>query len=177
LILPATDRERKPSQGAVNSYGFADLELDVPTPPRATYEIMSITKQFTTASILLLAEQGKLALDDEITKFFPAYPTQGNRITIRHLLNHTSGIKSFTSIPEFIEFESYAGVPESRYAPEAKKSREELVTVFGGKPFDFKPGEEQLYNNSGFFLAGLIIEKVSGKSYANFVQEQLFGKH
>src|SRR5262245_14371989 len=77
-------------------YGFADLELDVPTPPRATYEIGSITKQFTAASILLLAEQGKLSLDDELTRFLPDYPTQGNRITVRRLLNHTSGIKGYT---------------------------------------------------------------------------------
>jgi CubicO group peptidase (beta-lactamase class C family) len=73
-------------------YGFADLELDVPTPLRATYEIGSITKQFTAAAILLLAEQGKLSLDDEITKFLPDYPTQGNHISIRRLLDHTSGI-------------------------------------------------------------------------------------
>src|SRR5262245_15957658 len=143
-------------------YGFADLELDVPTPPRATYEIGSITKQFTAASILLLAEQGKLSLDDELTKFFPDYPTQGNRVTIRRLLNHTSGIKGYTELPEFREFQML------------KKPKEDLVKLFSAKPFDFTPGEEMIYNNSAFFLLGLIIEKVSGKSYADFVQEYLF---
>ena len=145
-------------------YGFADLELDVPTPPRATYEIGSITKQFTASSILLLAEQGRLSLDDELTKFLPDYPTQGNRVTIRRLLNHTSGIKGYTELPEFREFQML------------KKPKEELVKIFSAKPFDFVPGEEQIYNNSAFFLLGLIIEKVSGKSYADFVQDNLFDR-
>jgi len=145
-------------------YGFADLELDVPTPPRATYEIGSITKQFTAASILLLVEQGKLSLEDELSKFLPDYPTQGNRVTIRRLLNHTSGIKGYTELPEFREFSVL------------KKPKEELVKIFSGKPFDFQPGEEMIYNNSAFFLLGLIIEKVSGKPYGDFVKEYLFDR-
>ncbi len=148
----------------MKGYGFADLDLDVPTPPRATYEIGSITKQFTAASILLLAEQGKLSLEDEITKFLPDYPTQGNRISIRRLLNHTSGIKGYTELPEFRELSML------------KKPRQDLVKLFGDKPFDFKPGEAQIYNNSAFFLLGLIIEKAAGKSYAEFVQENLFDR-
>jgi len=148
----------------LKGYGFADLELDVPTPPRATYEIGSVTKQFTAASILLLAEQGKLSLDDELTKFLPDYPTQGNRVTIRRLLNHTSGIKGYTELPEFGELMAL------------KKPRQDLVKLFSAKPFEFKPGEEEIYNNSAFFLLGLIIEKVSGNTYAEFVQEQLFDK-
>jgi len=148
----------------LNGYGFADLELDVPTPPRVTYEIGSITKQFTAAAILLLAEQGKLSLADEMTKFLPDYPIQGNHVTIRHLLNHTSGIKGYTELPEFRAFQMF------------KKPREELVKLFSARPFDFKPGDEQIYNNSAFFLAGLVIEKASGKTYAEFVQEQLFDK-
>src|SRR6476646_2151876 len=85
------------------AYGFADLELDVPTPRGATYEIGSVTKQFTAAAILLLAEDGKLALDDELTKFLPDYPLQGHHVTLRRLLNHTSGIKGYTEMPEFGE--------------------------------------------------------------------------
>jgi CubicO group peptidase (beta-lactamase class C family) len=148
----------------MKGYGFADLELDVPTPPHAIYEIGSVTKQFTAAAILLLAEQGKLALGDEITKFLPDYPTQGNHVTIRHLLNHTSGIKGYTALREFRDFQML------------KKPREELVKLFSGRPFDFKPGDEQIYNNSAFFLLGLIIERVSGKTYAEFIQEHLFDK-
>lgn len=78
----------------LKGYGYADLELDVPTPVRAVYEIGSITKQFTAAAILQLQEQGKLRLDDDIAKYLPAFPTHGHRITIRQLLDHTSGIKS-----------------------------------------------------------------------------------
>src|SRR5262249_50322794 len=86
------------------AYGRADLELDVPTPTGASYEIGSVTKQFTAACILLLAERGKLTIDDEITKFLPDYPTSGKRITIRHLLTHTSGIKGYTELPDFREW-------------------------------------------------------------------------
>lgn len=145
-------------------YGLADIELDVPTPPRATYEIGSITKQFTAASILLLAEQGKLSLEDDLTHYLPEYPTQGHRITLRRLLNHTSGIKGYTEMPEFREFQML------------RKPKEDLVKLFSAQPFDFKPGEEQIYNNSAFFLLGLVIEKVSGRSYADFVQEYLFDR-
>src|SRR2546428_8401583 len=148
----------------MKGYGFADLELDVPTPPRATYEIGSITKQFTAAAILLLAEEGKLSLADEMTKFLPRYATQGYHVTIRHLLNHTSGIKGYTELREFREFQML------------KKPREELVKLFSGRPFDFNPGDEQIYNNSAFFLLGLIIERVSGKSYAEFIREHLFDR-
>jgi CubicO group peptidase (beta-lactamase class C family) len=143
-------------------YGFADLQLEIPTPPRAIYEIGSITKQFTAAAILLLAEDGKLSLDDELTKFLPDYPTHGHRITLRHLLNHTSGIKGYTELEEFGEFMML------------RKPKEELVKLFSSKPFDFAPGEDLIYNNSAFFLLGLIIEKASGVPYAEFVKARLF---
>ena len=83
------------------SFGKADLELDVPMPADASFEIGSVTKQFTAAAILLLVERGKLGLDDELTKYLPDYPTNDQRITIRHLLTHTSGIKGYTELPEF----------------------------------------------------------------------------
>jgi CubicO group peptidase (beta-lactamase class C family) len=145
-------------------YGFADLELEVPTPPKATYEIGSVTKQFTAAAILLLAEQRKLSLDDALTKFLPDYPTRGNRVNLRHLLNHTSGIKGYTEMPEFREFQRL------------HRPQQDLVTLFGGAPFEYPPGAEQTYNNSAFFLLGLIIERVSGTSYASFVKTNLFDK-
>ncbi len=146
----------------LKGYGLADLELDVPTPPKATYEIGSVTKQFTAAAILLLAEEGKLSLDDDLAKFLPDYPTGGRRVTIRRLLNHTSGIKGYTEIPEFREFQML------------KRPREELVALFGSKPLEFTPGDEQIYNNSAFFLLGLIIEQVSGAKYEDFVQTRIF---
>jgi CubicO group peptidase (beta-lactamase class C family) len=147
---------------ALKGYGFADLEFDVPTPDRAIYEIGSVTKQFTAAAVLLLQERGKLSLDDPITKYLPDYPTQKHTITVRRLLDHTSGIKGYTELPEFGAFMM------------RREPRDSLVAMFSKKPFDFAPGEAQIYNNSAYFLAGLIIEKVSGESYADFVKKNLF---
>jgi CubicO group peptidase (beta-lactamase class C family) len=146
------------------SYGLADLELDVPMPGDASFEIGSVTKQFTAASILLLAERGKLSVDDEVTKYLPQYPTHGQRITLRHLLTHTSGIKGYTELPEFGDL------------MKLKKPRETLVALFGDKPLDFTPGDALVYNNSAYFLLGLIIEKVSGQGYADFVKANLFDR-
>ncbi|HEY7292495.1 MAG TPA: serine hydrolase [Vicinamibacterales bacterium] len=146
------------------SYGSADLELDVPMPADASFEIGSVTKQFTAASILLLAERGRLSVADEVTKFLPDYPTHGQHITIRHLLTHTSGIKGYTEMSEFGDLMAL------------KKPRETLVTLFGAKPLDFMPGEALVYNNSAYFLLGLIVEKLSGQTYADFVRTNLFEK-
>jgi CubicO group peptidase (beta-lactamase class C family) len=148
----------------LKGYGKADLELDVATPDRAVYEIGSVTKQFTAAAIMQLVEQGKLSLDDEITKHLPSYPTQGRTITVRRLLDHTSGIKGYTELPEF-------GAIATRALP-----RDTLVALFSGRPFDFAPGAAQAYNNSAYFLLGLIIEKVGGQPYATYVKEQLFAR-
>jgi len=148
----------------IKGYGKADLEFDVATPQDAIYEIGSVTKQFTSVSIMLLAEQGKLSLDDDITKFFPGYNSQGNKIPVRRLLDHTSGIKGYTELPEF----GRIGLTD---APQ-----DTLVAIFSKKPFDFKTGEQEIYNNSAYFLAGLIIEKLSGKTYGDFVKENLFDK-
>ncbi|MEO7964538.1 MAG: serine hydrolase domain-containing protein, partial [Gemmatimonadaceae bacterium] len=148
----------------MKGYGYADLELDVPTPPRAVYEIGSVTKQFTAASILMLRDQGKLDLDDEITKYLPTYPTQGHKITVRRLLDHTSGIKGYTELPKF-------GTIMTRHLP-----KDSLVALFSGEKFDFPTGDRMIYNNSAYFLAGMIIEKVSGMSYGDFVKKNLFDK-
>jgi D-alanyl-D-alanine carboxypeptidase len=147
------------------TYGRADLELDVPTPDRAVYEIASVTKQFTAAAILILQEQGKLSLDDELTKFLPNYPTQGHRVTLRHLLTHTSGIRGFhTYHPEF-----KAIVAQSL-------PRDSLVAIYARKPFDFAPGSKELYNNTAYVLLGQVVEKVSGMSYESFVKQHLFDR-
>lgn len=149
---------------AVRAYGLANVELDVPTPPRATYEIGSVTKQFTGAAIMQLVEQGKVDLDADLKTYLPDYDAQGRRISVRRLLDHTSGIKGYTEIPEFRQLGVFV-LP-----------RDTLVKLFSKKPFDFEPGEEQIYNNSAFFLAGLIIEKVSGMPYEEYVQKNLFDK-
>jgi CubicO group peptidase (beta-lactamase class C family) len=144
-------------------YGYADLENDVPAGAETVYRVGSITKQFTAASIMRLVEQGKLLLDDTLQKFLPSFPAQGNRVTIRHLLNHTSGIKSYTSLGE-----KWQRVIRLDLAPES------VVALFANEPFDFKPGDRWSYDNSGYFLLGVIIEKISGKPYGQYVKDELF---
>jgi CubicO group peptidase (beta-lactamase class C family) len=143
-------------------YGLADLELGVAVAPDMIFRLGSITKQFTAVSVLVLAQEGKLGLRDEITKFLPDYPTQGRKITVEHLLTHTSGILSYTDIPEWL--------PLWRKDMTVK----ELVDLFKDKPMQFEPGASWAYNNSGYVLLGAIIEKVSGRTYADFVQERIF---
>lgn len=144
--------------------GNANLELGIAMTPVNVFEIGSITKQFTAISILMLMEQGKLNLDDEITKFIPDYPTSDKTITVHHLLNHTSGIKSYTSMESFMKNARIDMTPT------------ELINVFKNEPMDFDPGENFLYNNSGYILLGYIIEVVSEQSYADFIEKNIFGK-
>lgn len=144
--------------------GQANLELGIPARPDHVFRIGSITKQFTAVAILMLEEQGKLHLQDEITKYLSDYPTQGKQITIEHLLTHTSGIQSYTGMTNFGE------------VADQEMSREEMVDVFKNEPMEFDPGTDYKYNNSGYFLLGVIIEKISGQSYAEFLQEHIFDK-
>ncbi len=144
-------------------YGFADLENDVPATPETVYRIGSVTKQFTSAAIMKLMEQGKLSLDDTLQKFLPNFPTQGNHVTVRHLLTHTSGIKSYTSLGP-----KWARVMRLDLPPDS------MVALFANEPFDFKPGDKWLYDNSGYFLLGMIIEKLSGKTYGQYLKDELF---
>ena len=152
-------------------FGKADLELDVPTPDNAIYEIGSVTKQFTAAAILKLAEEGKIDLNADIRKYLGSdaefsdrkgYNTQGYIIPVIRLLDHTSGIKGYTEMPS------------ARPLFVQDLPRDSLVSLFSEHPFDFPPGEQMIYNNSAYFLAGLIIEKVSGKTYADYVEENFF---
>lgn len=142
--------------------GMANLELGVPMQADMIFRIGSITKQFTAVAILQLIEQGRLSLEDEITKFIPDYPTHGHKITIHHLLTHTSGIASYTGMKD--------------WTPEVMKkdfTPLEMIDFFKDQPIDFEPGEEWRYNNSGYFLLGYIIEKVSGQTYEEYVKEHL----
>ncbi|MEM8510295.1 MAG: serine hydrolase domain-containing protein [Bacteroidota bacterium] len=143
------------------SYGYASLELDVPMPENAGFEIGSVTKQFTAAAILKLAADGKLSLEDDFTKYL-AYDTKGRKITIDQLLNHTSGIPSYTEMEAFGDFFMKA-LP-----------RDSLVRTIEAAEFLFEPGEAMIYNNSAYFLLGLIIEKVSGKTYEEYLSETIF---
>ncbi len=145
-------------------YGMANLELGVPVSPDMVFEIGSVTKQFTAAAVLLLQEQGKLRVEDDVTKYLPDYPTHGETITIDHLLTHTSGIPSYTGLPEWFP----------RVREDMKV--EDVIALFKDKPLEFKPGEKQRYNNSAYFLLGAVIEKASGKTYEKFVEEEIFQK-
>lgn len=146
------------------AFGMADLEMNVKMKPEFVFEIGSMTKQFTAVSVLMLAERGKLKLDDEITRFIPDYPTHGNVITMHHLLTHTSGIKDFTSM------KSIKDIAREDLSPK------ELVDFFKDQPMDFKPGEEYKYCNSGYALLGYVIEIVSGQTYEDFVIQNIFKK-
>ncbi len=143
-------------------YGKANLELGVPVEPDMVFRLGSITKQFTAVGILMLAEQGKLSLDDDITKFLPDYPTKGQRITIEHLLTHTSGIKNYTSLPEWLALWR------------KDLTVKEIIDLFKNQPMDFAPGERWSYSNSGYILLGAIIEKVSGQTYQDFIEKNIF---
>ena len=143
-------------------FGNANLELDVKMQADHVFEIGSITKQFTAIAILMLEEQGKLKVEDDITKYIPDYPTQGKNISIHQLLNHTSGIKSYTGMQSFRELARTDMTPT------------ELIDVFKNEPMDFNPGEAYRYNNSGYVILGHIIEVISGVSYAEFIQTHIF---
>jgi len=145
-------------------YGMADLELNVSMRAEMVFRIGSITKQFTSVGIMMLVEEGKVKLGDLITVYLPDYPLKGKQVTVRHLLNHTSGIKSYTSMSEFGKM--------MRKDMEVEK----IIDVFKDQPFDFDPGENFLYNNSGYILLGAIIEKVSGSKYADFIKKRIFDK-
>ncbi|MDC1505492.1 serine hydrolase [Winogradskyella sp.] len=142
--------------------GKSSLELDVDMVPENVFMLASITKQFTVVAILMLEEQGKLSLDDPITKFVPDYPTLGKTITIHHLLNHTSGIKSYTDIGNLVE------------VARNDMTLDELIDYFKNEPMDFDPGEAFNYNNSGYVLLGKIIEVISKDTYENFIEKTIF---
>lgn len=144
-------------------YGFANLEWNVPNTPSTRFRLGSITKQFTAAAIVLLAERGQLAFEDPVKKHWPDAPPAWEAITVFHLLTHTSGIPSFTNYPDYMQEWKYHESP-----PE--KSLEHVR----GKPLDFAPGERMSYNNSGYVLLGLLIERVSGQTYADFLRDNIF---
>lgn len=143
------------------AYGFANLENRVPAKVDSKFRIGSITKQFTAAAILKLVEQGKIKLDDPLTKFIPDFP-KGDRVTIHHLLTHTSGIHSYTGKPEFMLTVRTFTKPDA------------LIKSFKGDAYDFEPGQRWLYNNSGFFLLGHIVEKLSGKTLGEYFKATFF---
>lgn len=145
------------------AFGKANLELNVNMTPENVFQIGSMTKQFTAVAILLLEQQRKLNVNDPISQYIKDYPN-GDKITIHHLLTHTSGIKDFTKM------KSISSIAQKEMKPE------EMVNFFKNEPVDFAPGEKFDYNNSGYVVLGYIIELVSGTSYEDFIKKNIFDK-
>jgi CubicO group peptidase (beta-lactamase class C family) len=146
----------------MKGYGKADAEWNVPMPADAMFEIGSVTKQFTAAAILQLRDEGKLSLDDDVTRWLPNFDTKGNKIPLRRLLDHTSGIKGITEIQEF-------GALAERHLP-----KDSALALIQRYPFDFTTGDAMIYNNSAFIILGHVIEKASGMSYEDYVEKKIF---
>jgi D-alanyl-D-alanine carboxypeptidase len=149
-------------------YGFANLELKAPATKDTVYEIGSISKQFTATAVMMLVEERKVHPDDPITKYFPEAPEAWRDITVRHLLNHTSGIQNHVAVPHWLD------VFRTNLAFETSPPRDELLKMFFKLPLEFQPGETWAYDNTGYYLLGVIIEKASGKSYWQFLNERIF---
>jgi CubicO group peptidase (beta-lactamase class C family) len=143
------------------SYGMADLENKVPSAPDVNYRLASVTKQFTAMAIMMLVDAGKMSFDDPITKFFPEFPAYGKRITVRHLLNHTSGL---------IDYEDM--IPQGTTLPVLDINALRLLQVQDHTYFP--PGSQFRYSNTGYAFLALIVEKVSGQTFAAFLRDKIF---
>ena len=142
-------------------YGMANYELGISNTPKTKFHIASVSKMFTAAAVLLLEDEGRLMISDPVAKFVSDYP-QGERITIHHLLTHTSGIPNVNDFPDYGQW--------SRFPHEL----EEIVGWFKTKPLEFAPGERYGYSNSNYNLLALIIEKASGERYGDFLKRRIF---
>lgn len=142
------------------AFGLANKEWNIPNTLDTKFRIGSNTKQFTAAAVLQLVDEGKLTLDDKLSKFFQGYP-KGDSVTIKMLLNHTSGIRNYGIDPGF------SSLP---------LSKDSVIALFRNAPYDFSPGKRWAYNNSAFFLLGCIIEKVTGKSYSGYLEKSVLSK-
>ena len=145
-------------------FGMANMEWDIPNEPNTKHRLGSITKQFTAMLILQLVADDAIDLEAPITSYLPDYPKEtGDQITIHHLLTHTSGIPNYTAFPNFFKEQS-----RNPYTPD------EFVEVFAHKKLDFAPGERFSYSNSGYFLLGVIAEKLTGKTYEQLLHDNIF---
>ena len=147
-------------------YGLANIELNVHATPGTVYQLQSITKSFVACGIMLLAEEGKLRLDDKITNYLIGLPQAWNGVTVRHLLTHTSGIPNFVS-------DQGSGKAIVEFAQKVSSS-EEIVGWAAGRPLKFEPGEGRRYSSTGYHLLGLIVEKLSGKPWGQFLHDRIF---
>lgn len=143
-------------------YGMANLQHSVAVTPETVFHIDSISKNILAAVVLQLAEQHKIDLDADVTKYVPQAPTHGRHVTVRQLLNHTSGIFSFTSLPE------------AEANERLDLTHDQLLALIKDKPADFEAGTAWRYNNSAFYLAGMVVERVTNEEYGPYVREHLF---
>ena len=140
-------------------YGLADVGNRVPVTPDTKFRIGSVSKQFTAAAILKLQEQGKLSVTDTLSTFLPNYP-RGDEVTLHHLLTHTSGIHNYTTKADFLDLATVPVTPEDQ------------IDYFKDDPYDFDPGEEWVYSNSGYYLLAYVVQVVSEQSFGDFLREQ-----
>lgn len=141
------------------AYGLANLEHHVPATTNSVFEIGSVTKQFTATCILLLQQEGRLSIEDRISRHLPNAPVTWSNVTIRHLLSHTSGIKSYTGLDGF--------------ALTKHLTQAQFIELIGRQPMEFAPGDNWKYSNTGYNLLGHIIENVSGESYWQFLRRRI----
>jgi D-alanyl-D-alanine carboxypeptidase len=144
------------------AYGVADSQTREPLWSGSIFQIGSVTKQFTAAAILRLEERGKLSIEDAVSTWVPEFPAGGHHVTIRHLLNHTSGVPEYTSRITRADRPMTPG---------------EIFDLIRGVPYAFPPGSNFEYSNTGYYALGVVIEKASGKRYADFVRQELLLPH
>lgn len=159
-VLVAQDGDVMLSEG----YGLANVEWEIPATASTRFRIASVTKQFTAAAILVLEEAGKLSVNDKVHEHWPEAPAQWQDVTVFHLLTHTSGIPE-SAVPS-------AGGDTRR--PVGPSTPEQVIGRFLDRPLDFAPGTRWSYSNSGYLVLGFLIEKISGLSYASFVEQNIF---
>ena len=148
-----------------HGYGMANLELGVAISPQSVFDIGSVSKEITAMAILLLVEDGKLMLDDDVRKYLPEMPDYGSKITLRHMLHHTSGLRNYDDLFDL------EGIPEA----DLTTDRDAMDLTVRQKGVNFKPGEEFLYSDTNFFLMSAIVKRVTGQTLRQFAQERIFG--
>ena len=148
-----------------HGYGMADLDHDIPITPSTVFHVASMSKQFTATAIVLLAQEGRLSLDDPVRKYVPEVPDFGVPITLRHLIHHTSGLRDQWELLEMAGW---------RYSLDLITDDDVLELVSRQKELNFKPGEKFLYCNTGYTLLAQVVKRVSGKSLREFTEERIF---
>jgi len=148
-----------------HGYGMANLELSVAITPQSVFDIGSVSKQITAMAIILLAQDGKLSLDDDMRKYLPEISDYGSKITVRHLLHHTSGLRNYDDLFDL------EGIPEA----DLTTDRDAMDLIVRQKGVNFKAGEEFLYSDTNFFLMSQIVKRITGQTLRQFAQDRIFG--